>query len=92
MQEKYTPGYSSNATNFMAKRSLDTHGAFFKPYLRPGMKLLDCGCGPGTIALGLTRGIAPGTLTVMSNALREWSQHPDGFFAAAWCEVVGWKG
>ncbi|PHM05587.1 hypothetical protein CK516_40165 [Nostoc sp. 'Peltigera malacea cyanobiont' DB3992] len=63
MQEKYTPGYSSNATNFMAKRSLDTHGAFFKPYLRPGMKLLDCGCGPGTIALGLAKAIAPGTLT-----------------------------
>ncbi|MEH2453372.1 methyltransferase domain-containing protein [Nostoc sp.] len=63
MQEKYTPGYSSNATNFMAKRSLDTHGAFFKPYLRPGMKLLDCGCGPGAIALGLAKVIAPGTLT-----------------------------
>jgi ubiquinone/menaquinone biosynthesis C-methylase UbiE len=47
MQEKYSPGYSSNAMNFMAKRSLDTHAAFFKPYLRPGMNLLDCGCGPG---------------------------------------------
>lgn len=23
----------------------------------------------------------------MSCALREWSQHPDGFFAAAWCKV-----
>lgn len=44
MPEKYTPGYSSNATNFMANRSLDTHGAFFKPYLRLGMKLLDCSC------------------------------------------------
>ncbi|MEH2242590.1 methyltransferase domain-containing protein [Nostoc sp.] len=63
MPERYTPGYSSNATNFMAKRNLDTHGAFFKPYLRPGMKLLDCGCGPGSIALGLAKAIAPGTLT-----------------------------
>lgn len=63
MQEKYTPGYSSNATNFMSKRILDTHGAFFKPYLRPGMKLLDCGCGPGTIALGLAKAIFPGMLT-----------------------------
>jgi hypothetical protein len=63
MPERYTPGYSSNATNFMAKRSLDTHGAFFKPYLRPGTKLLNCGCGTGTIALGLAKAIAPGTLT-----------------------------
>jgi hypothetical protein len=37
MQELYTPGYSSNAMNFMAKRSLETHAAFFQPYLRPGM-------------------------------------------------------
>ncbi|MCW5313797.1 methyltransferase domain-containing protein [Nostoc sp. KVJ3] len=63
MPEKYTPGYSSNAMNFMAKRTLDSHGAFFKPYLRPGMNLLDCGCGPGTIALGLAKAIAPGMLT-----------------------------
>ncbi|MEH2111754.1 MAG: methyltransferase domain-containing protein [Nostoc sp.] len=47
----------------MAKRSVDTHAAFFTPYLSPGMKLLDCGCGPGAIALGLARVIAPGTLT-----------------------------
>ncbi|MEH1830329.1 MAG: hypothetical protein V7L22_34160, partial [Nostoc sp.] len=32
------------------------------------------------------------SLTAMSNGLREWSQHPDGFFAQAWCEVVGQKG
>ncbi len=75
MPEKYTPGYSSNATNFMANRSVDTHAAFFTPYILPGMKLLDCGCGPGTITLGLARmleklsgvesrseGLAPGTV------------------------------
>jgi ubiquinone/menaquinone biosynthesis C-methylase UbiE len=62
MSQKYTPGYSSNATDFIAKRTLDTHGAFFKPYLRPGMKLLDCGCGPGAIALDLARAIFPGTV------------------------------
>ncbi|WP_341526207.1 methyltransferase domain-containing protein [Nostoc sp. UHCC 0302] len=31
------------------------------------------------------------TITAMSRALRELSQHPDGFFAQAWCEVVGQK-
>jgi hypothetical protein len=31
------------------------------------------------------------TLTAMSHALRELSQHPDGFFATAWCEVIGYK-
>lgn len=63
MVEKYIPGYSSNATSFMANRSVDSHAAFFKPYLQPGMKLLDCGCGPGTITLGFAEIIAPGTVT-----------------------------
>jgi len=62
MGEKYTPGYSTNAINFMTHRTLDSHAAFFKPYLKPGIKLLDCGCGPGTISLGLAQAIAPGTV------------------------------
>lgn len=31
-------------------------------------------------------------LSSMSHTLREWSQHPDGIFAQAWCEAVGQKG
>lgn len=63
MVEKYIPGYSPNATNFMANRNIDSHAAFFEPYLRSPMKLLDCGCGPGTITLGFAKAIAPGAVT-----------------------------
>lgn len=63
MAEKYIPGYSPNATNFMANRTIDSHASFFKPYIQPGIKLLDCGCGPGTITLGFAQAIAPGTVT-----------------------------
>lgn len=63
MLENYTPGYSANATNFMANRTVDSHAAFFKSYLQPGMQVLDCGCGPGTISLGFARLVAPGTVT-----------------------------
>jgi ubiquinone/menaquinone biosynthesis C-methylase UbiE len=63
MVEKYIPGYSPNATNFMANRTLDSHASFFKPYLKSGIKLLDCGCGPGTITLDFAKVIAPGTVT-----------------------------
>jgi ubiquinone/menaquinone biosynthesis C-methylase UbiE len=33
---------------------------FFMPHLRPGMRLLDCGCGPGAITVDLAATLAPG--------------------------------
>jgi ubiquinone/menaquinone biosynthesis C-methylase UbiE len=33
---------------------------FFLPHLQPGMSLLDCGCGPGALTLGLAKVVAPG--------------------------------
>lgn len=48
-REQYTPGHTANAVGFMAKRTLDSHGAFFLPALSNGMAVLDCGCGPGSI-------------------------------------------
>ncbi|MFQ4143689.1 methyltransferase domain-containing protein [Chlorogloeopsis sp. ULAP02] len=68
MPENYTPGYSPNAINFMARRTAASHAAFFLPYLRPGMHILDCGCGPGTITLGLASAIAPGKVTAIDKA------------------------
>ncbi len=57
---EYTPGYSANVVQFMARRSAETHAHFFMPMLRPGFALLDCGCGPGSITSGLARVVAPG--------------------------------
>lgn len=34
--------------------------AFLTPHLRAGMRLIDCGCGPGSITVGLGRIVAPG--------------------------------
>jgi SAM-dependent methyltransferase len=34
--------------------------AFLAPHLRAGMRLLDCGCGPGSITVDLARAVAPG--------------------------------
>ena len=58
--ETYTPGHGRNATDFMAARSLASHGGFFMQHLEPGLSVLDCGCGPGSITLGITERVAPG--------------------------------
>ena len=60
--ETYTPGYSQVVAAFMARRRLDPNGAFFLPYLGPGISVLDCGCGPGTIMRDIERQIAPGRI------------------------------
>lgn len=61
MNEKsYTPGHSQNASDFMSKRSFDSHGQFFSAYLGPGLSVLDCGCGPGSITLGIAERVFPG--------------------------------
>ena len=59
MGEQYTPGHSANATAFMAARSFGSHGEFIRPYLAAGMKVLDCGCGPGAISVGLAEAVGP---------------------------------
>lgn len=41
-------------------RTATDFAGFFLPYLQPGMRLLDCGCGPGTITIGLAAAVAPG--------------------------------
>ena len=57
MAEQYT-----NPLNWQLSRSLTTAAGFFVPHLSPGMSLLDCGCGPGTITLDLAQVVAPGTV------------------------------
>jgi SAM-dependent methyltransferase len=58
--ETYTPGDAPSVTTFMARRTLASHGAFFRPFVFPGARILDCGAGPGTITAGLAAAASPG--------------------------------
>ena len=62
MGETYTLGYSDAALDFVSRRTLESHGAFFIPYLQPGMRVLDCGCGPGSITFGIAARVGQGSV------------------------------
>ncbi len=53
-------GASQELSSWHAARTADKSAAFFLPYLKQGMSLLDCGCGPGTITIGIADAVAPG--------------------------------
>ena len=55
----YSVGYDAATTDFFRHRRAASHAAFFLPYVQPGMTLLDCGCGPGTITLDFAEIVAP---------------------------------
>jgi SAM-dependent methyltransferase len=59
-REAYTQRESPAFDAQLAARTVAREAAFFVPRLRPGMRLLDVGCGPGSITLGLAELVAPG--------------------------------
>ena len=56
----YTMGYSEEFLQLLDRRSAETHAAYLLPHLKDGDRVLDFGCGPGTITVGLARAIEPG--------------------------------
>jgi SAM-dependent methyltransferase len=59
-REVYSVGYDAATRRRHERRTAAEHASFLLPYLRPGLRLLDCGCGSGSITVGLARIVGPG--------------------------------
>jgi SAM-dependent methyltransferase len=60
LSDGYAPGFADDALAMLTRRTAATRAAFVLPFLAPGMRVLDVGCGPGTITRGLAEAVAPG--------------------------------
>ena len=72
MTNDYAPGWSPDMLAMLTGRTATERAAFVLPLLTAGQRVLDLGCGPGTITTGLADAIGPtGTLIAID---REPSQ------------------
>ena len=62
MTDIYIMGYSEAYLRILSARSAAGTCGYLMPYLKPGLRVLDVGCGPGSISVGLAEGIVPGEL------------------------------
>ena len=94
-REAYTHGHSANQARNYQARSAAVQASFLLPHLRPGLRLLDCGCGTGTITTGLAEASWPGRLERRSLAdgvdvVLDGAHNPAGADAlAAWLRSAG---
>ena len=50
------------------QRTLAKEFDYLVPFLKPGMKVIDCGCGSGSITLGIAEAVAPGQVIGIDQA------------------------
>lgn len=62
MTDSYIMGYSEAYLRILSSRSTADTCRYLMPCLKPGLRVLDVGCGPGSISAGLAEAIRPGEL------------------------------
>jgi SAM-dependent methyltransferase len=60
--ESYVHGHADSVLRSHRWRTAENSAGYLLPWLRPGLDLLDVGCGPGTITVDLAGRVAPGVV------------------------------
>ncbi len=66
--EVYTHSHQPVVLASHASRTAEEAAGFLLNHLKPGMRLLDIGCGPGSITIGLARYVAPAEVVGIDQA------------------------
>lgn len=66
--ENYAHGYHQSVLSSHEWRTVANSCAYLIPDLVPGLRVLDIGCGPGTITVDLAQRVAPGLVTGMDES------------------------
>ncbi|KAI8627251.1 UbiE/COQ5 methyltransferase [Xylariaceae sp. FL1651] len=61
-QAIYTPGHHASVVKSHARRTAQNSAAFLLPHIEPHHRILDVGCGPGSITIGLAKLVPQGSV------------------------------
>src|SRR4051794_4046759 len=64
----YTHGHADAVLRSHRWRTAENSAAYLLPHLRPGLSLLDVGCGPGSLTADLAVRVAPGRVVALDSA------------------------
>ena len=56
----YTTDHAESVLSTHRWRTISNSAQFILPYLKPGIKVLDVGCGPGSLTVDIAKHIQPG--------------------------------
>jgi ubiquinone/menaquinone biosynthesis C-methylase UbiE len=86
---RYTHGHADSVLRSHRWRTAENSCGYLLPHLRPGTKLLDVGCGPGTITADLAALVTPGEVIGIDASPAVIAEARDGMTAGNLSFAVG---